>query len=238
MNLENNIKDVITKKLEDGTIERIVSEQLEKSVSNALEDLFRSYGDVTKVIKDKVKSVMVPYLEGYDYSKYITKLDSVLVDILEKSTLDNRKILENFKELMSSESIPETIKISDIYEKWCEYCKENVDEDNVEFMDYEGRYINVNLHVEEVSGDWNEYEKHVVTFTCEEDEDLNVEFMITKWKEYDDNHRLDWDKKCNLKSLKFLNKFDMFMMNLDQACTDIILDKKYSDDELFVEPEY
>lgn len=30
MNLENSIKDVITKKLEDGTVEKLVSEQLEK----------------------------------------------------------------------------------------------------------------------------------------------------------------------------------------------------------------
>ena len=30
MNLENSIKDVITKKLEDGTVEKIVAEQLEK----------------------------------------------------------------------------------------------------------------------------------------------------------------------------------------------------------------
>ncbi|SUA70143.1 hypothetical protein [Paenibacillus polymyxa] len=76
MTLENSIKDVISKKLEDGTVEKLIEQQLEKGVVNALENLFRSYGDVTKIIEEKVKSVMVPYLESYDYSKYIIKLDS------------------------------------------------------------------------------------------------------------------------------------------------------------------
>ncbi len=76
MNLENSIKDVITKKLEDGTVEKLVSEQLENGVNAALKDLFGNYGDVTKIIKEKVKSVIVPYLENYDYSEYVTKLDS------------------------------------------------------------------------------------------------------------------------------------------------------------------
>src|SRR5699024_4551037 len=101
MNLENSIKDVISKKLEDGTIENLIAEQLEKGVTHALDNIFRSYGDVTKVIEDKVKSVMVPYLENYDYSEYITKLDSVLTDVLKSSALENKKLLENFKELMT-----------------------------------------------------------------------------------------------------------------------------------------
>lgn len=144
MNLENSIKDVITKKLEDGTVEKLVSEQLEKGVVNALNSLFRSYGDVTKVIEEKVKCVMVPYLENYDYSKYITKLDSVLVDVLKNSALDNKKLLENFKTLMVGESIPEEIKMSDIFKKWCKYCENNVDKSELD-LDYEGGYINVSF---------------------------------------------------------------------------------------------
>ena len=100
MNLENSIKDVISKKLEDGSIEKLVEEQLEKGVSNALSSLFSGYGDVTKVIEKQVKSVMIPYLSQYDYSNYIVKLDSILVDVLKASSLENKKMLENFKDLM------------------------------------------------------------------------------------------------------------------------------------------
>ena len=64
MNLEQNIKDVISTKLPDGTIEKIISEKLEKGINEAMEDLFRSYGDVGKTIKDKVKEVLIPELKN------------------------------------------------------------------------------------------------------------------------------------------------------------------------------
>ncbi|GEQ15516.1 MULTISPECIES: hypothetical protein [Clostridium] len=198
MNLENSIKDVITKKLEDGTVEKLVSEQLEKGVVNALDSLFRSYGDVTKVIEEKVKCVMVPYLENYDYSKYITKLDSVLVDVLKNSALDNKKLLENFKTLMVGESIPEEIKMSDIFKKWCEYCENNVDKNELDF-DYEGGYINVSFSVEDVSNDWSSYK--------------------------------------TLISLRYLNDFDMLLLQVSQGYENIVLDSDGDSDEIFIEYE-
>lgn len=198
MNLENSIKDVITKKLEDGTVEKLVSEQLEKGVVNALDSLFRSYGDVTKVIEEKVKCVMVPYLENYDYSKYITKLDSVLVDVLKNSALDNKKLLENFKTLMVGESIREEIKMSDIFKKWCEYCENNVDKNELDF-DYEGGYINVSFSVEDVSNDWSSYK--------------------------------------TLISLRYLNDFDMLLLQVSQGYENIVLDSDGDSDEIFIEYE-
>lgn len=91
MNLEDSIKNTIEKKLEDGTVEKLIAEQFENGIANALDSLFRSYGDVTKIIEKKVKEVMVPYLESYDYSDYILKLDSVLVDVLQNTAMENKK---------------------------------------------------------------------------------------------------------------------------------------------------
>jgi hypothetical protein len=88
--------------------------------------------------------------------------------------------------------------------------------------------------VEEVSSKWSDYEKYIVTFECEEDESLNIEFMVTRWKKYDTTHGLQWKKKRDLEPLTFLNKFDMFMMNLNEAYSKIILDKDYESDAIFV----
>lgn len=237
MNLENSIKDVIAKKLEDGTVEKLVSEQLESGVNAALKDLFGNYGDVTKIIKEKVKSVIVPYLEAYDYSEYVTKLDSVLTDVLKNSTLENKKLLENFKDLMSDKQMPKVINLSEIYSKWCGYCKENIDEDDAESVDYE-KYIECNLNAEDISSDWSSYEKFMVSFTCEQDEDLNVEFIISHWKKDDkEEYSLDWSKQCDISSLRYLNKFEIFMMQLDQARTKIILDKGSSSDDIQLDEE-
>ena len=131
MNLENSIKDVITKSLEDGLVEKLVAEQLEKGITNALGNLFRSYGDVTEIIEKQIKSVMVPYLEKYDYSEYITKLDSVLVDVLKNTTFENKKMLENFRDLMVVEE-KEEIKVSELFNIWTEFVAKNVDTDDLD----------------------------------------------------------------------------------------------------------
>lgn len=132
---------------------------------------------------------MIPYLERYDYSDYITKLDSVLVDVLKDSALENKKIIKNFSVLLSSDSLPEQIKISEIYEKWCVRVQEKIDRDKIDNYDYEGGIINTTLNVEVVSSSWNDYKKHIVTFECEEYENLNIEFMLYGWEKYGEYHQ-------------------------------------------------
>jgi hypothetical protein len=237
MNLENSIKDCISKELEKGIVEKVIASKLEECISSALKDMFSWSGEVKKVIDEKVKSVMIPYLDKYDYSQYICKLDAVLVEVLNNTALENKKLLENFKELMTSDENLKNVKITDIYKKWCDHCVKEIDKDKIDGYDYEGGYINTSLEIEEVSKSWSDYEKHIVRFECEEDEDLNVEFMLTRWKKYDRGHKLEWKKTNELKSLRYLCIFDMFMMKVDQAYADIEIDEDCSSDEILIEHE-
>ncbi len=239
MNLENNIKDVITKKLEEGFVEKLISEQLEIGVKNALKDLLGSYGDVTKVIEKQVKSVMVPYLESYDYSKYITKLDSVLVDVLKSSALENKKLLENFKELMIPE--PEkTIKVTDLFERWIKYVENNVETDGLEVCyDDEPSYENVEVRFEidyNNERSWSDMERAVLVFECDHDEEMNVEINIHRWKKFDkEEWTIDYDSVHDLNSLRHIDEFEILMMKLKQNYTKLILDS--DGDSVEVEPE-
>lgn len=173
MNLEDSIKDVVSKKMEDGTVERLIGEQLESGIKSALDNLFRSYGDATKVIEDQVKSVIVPYLESYDYSKYITNLDSVLVDVLKETTSENKKLLENFKGLMASSEV-EKIKVTDLFAKWMEFVAENVDTDDLEVdTDDEPTYEAVTVHFEierNTERSWSCFDHAVLVFECDHDD--------------------------------------------------------------------
>lgn len=236
MNLESNVKDCIAKEIEKGIIEKVIAEKLESCIADAIEGLFKWNGPVKEVIEEKVKSVMIPYLESYNYSEYITKLDNVLVDVLKSSALENKKLLENFKELMTVNKIPTEVKLTDIFKKWCDYCEEKIDKYDLEY-ECGNAYITLNYEVEEVSSGWSDYEKLIVTFECEEDEKLNIEFMLRRWKKYDKEFTLDWDKKHELKSLRYLSEFDMFMMNIDQAYCKIEVDEKYDSEERMIEYE-
>ncbi|QUL57542.1 hypothetical protein KDC22_14325 [Paenibacillus tritici] len=236
MSLENSIKDVIAKKLEDGTIEKLIGEQLEKGVVNALESMFRSYGDVTKVIEDKVKSVMIPYLESYDYSEYIVKLDSVLVDVLKNTALDNKKMLENFKNLMIPDEM-KTIKVTELFDRWMKYVKENVETDGLEVCYDEGpyyEYVDVRFEVEyNEERSWSSVKHAVLVFECEHDEKMNVEIGIHTWPKYDKGEwTIDRHSIQDISSLRHLDEFSIFLMKLNQNGTKLILDSDSEGDEI------
>lgn len=240
MNLENSIKDVISRKLEDGSIEKLIEQQLEKGVVNALDSLFRSYGDVTKVIEEKVKSVMVPYLESYDYSRYLTKLDTVLVEVLKNSSLENKKLLENFKELMIPEE-RKSIKVSELFEAYTKYVAENVDTDDLEinYDDYPTyQSVDVAIDVEYDDRNWGSFEYATLTFECAQDENMNFAIKISRWKE---SRKKDWDisysTSCDIKSLRHLSGFELFLTRLTQAHVTLEIDTNSENYEVTPEKE-
>lgn len=240
MSLENSIKDVISTKLEDGTVEKLIGQQLEKGVANALENLFRSYGDITKIIEEKVKSVMIPYLESYDYSEYIAKLDSVLVDVLQSSALENKKLLENFKDLMIPEE-QKTIKVTELFERWIKYVKENVATDDLEVCYGDGEptyeYVEVRFEVDyNEERSWSDMKHAVLVFECEQDEEMNYEIKISTWPKCDKGGwTIHHNSVHDINSLRRLDEFSVFLMKLNQNGTKLILDSDGDSDE--VEPD-
>lgn len=235
MNLEKNIKDVIAQQLENGIVENLIAEQLKKGVSKALEDLFSSYGgEAREVIENKLKSVIVPYLETYDYSEYITKLDHVLVETINEASFDNRKLLENFKNLMIEEK-EKTMKLSDLFEKWKEYVAKEVETEGLEVEiddgpEYEAVEVSVQVERNE-DRSWSSFEYATIFFECEHDEDLNFEIPISFYKrdkEWDINYRTSNE----LKSLKYLNDFEILLMRLSQNGVKLALDIEWEEDQV------
>lgn len=68
-----------------------------------------------------MKETIVPFLDSYDYSKYLITLDMTLTNLLKEISFDNRKIIEILKISTSKEDIKETITVTEIFEKWCEF---------------------------------------------------------------------------------------------------------------------
>jgi len=242
MNLENSIKDVMSAKLEDGTIEKLIGEELEKGIVKALDSLLGSYGDVTKVIEKQIKEVMVPYLEGYDYSKYIVKLDSVLVDVLKNSALENRKMLENFKGLMIVDKKVESMKVSEIFKIWSKYVAKNVEISGLE-VEYD---CGVSYQAVEVSFDvenddrrsWESFQYATLVFECEHDEKMNFAIRLSR---YSNDKNKNWDmsyiKSHDIRSLRYLNEFEILLMKLDQSNVKIELDKTSDNDDITPDAE-
>jgi len=239
MSIEKSINDVITAKLEEGIIEKLVAENLEKGINKALESLMGGYGEVTKVIQDKIKEVMVKYLESHDYSGYIVKLDHVLTEILNNTALDHKKILENFKELMVNHEFPKAVKVSDIFEQFKKHVAKNVDTSNLEVNTDDGpsyEYVTVTMEVEhEEKRSWSssDFQAAKIIFECEKDEKLNREICLSRFMKYPWHLRVEIDS--SLSSLRHLDEFSIYLLKLLQCHVDIEIDSEFLEDD--VEPE-
>jgi hypothetical protein len=232
MELEINIKNVIDQKLSDGTIEKLVAQKFEEGVKNAIDGLFRSYGDVTKVIEEKIKSVMLDRLDKYDYSDYIVKLDFTLQEILKQTTLDNKIILSHFKDLMLDDA-PKKIKMSEIFNKFADFVQDNVKTDGLGVSYDDGVSYNpveITFSVEECDKpSWSIFDRANVYFECEHDEDMNKECSLSRWNEgKNKTWALTFDHNLTFDSLRRLDSFSIFLIKLSQAGTEIEIDD-YSD---------
>lgn len=239
---EQKIAETVNEKLNDGTVEKLVEQYIEKGVSDALKEVFSWSGEGRKLIEKKLNETIVPVIERHDFNQYLTKLDSVLTEIVNNTILtDNKKILENFKELMKE---PETkeVKLSDIFKRYCEHVAANVDTDELEACCDDGEpyyeHVTASMEVEHEYKGWfkSSFDDCVVKFICEEDEDLNCQVKL---------YKLNSDKKWNFRgygdsvdinSLRNLSDFEVFLMVLKRGFVDIVMDKE-SDCDDDIDPE-
>lgn len=240
MSLENNISTIIQEQMQGDLVERVVREQLEKCISNAVDRLFGSWGDCTKIVEEKLKEVLMPQLEKYNYSEHIIKLDAVLTEILKTTTLDNKKILGNFKEFMCSEEVPKEIEMSKIFNKYMQHVAKNVETDGLDVNYDDGvsyEYVEVKFEVEEEEGrSWSSFTGAKAYFECEHDKNMNFEIRLSKYKD-DKYWTLSMNEDFNLSSLRRLDEFTIFLMKLSQNYTHIIIDTDYDTEDVRPEAE-
>ena len=241
MNLEERITNAVMEKLNDGTVEQIVKVSVETAIKKSLDDLFSWSGAGKKMIDEKVKEAIIPVIERHDFNQYIVKLDSVLTEIINHTSLaENEKILENFKSLMVEPDM-KVIKLSDIFKKYCEYVAHDVDTDNLEACceDGEPYYepVTANMEVEHEDRWFSSSEWCRVKFWCDADEKLNKELRLYRSRD-DRNWTISYvmDTFCDINSLQDLSQFDIFLMTLKRGFVDIEIDteSEYEDD---IEPE-
>ncbi|MEG1462634.1 MAG: hypothetical protein RSC48_05945 [Anaerorhabdus sp.] len=235
MSLENNISTIIQEQMQGDLVERVVKEQLEKCVTNAVNSLFGSWGECTKAVQEKLKEVLMPQIESYNYSEHIIKLDDVLTEVIKTTTVENKKILENFKHFVTQEDAPRRITITDMFEKYKEFVADNVDTYDLDVnTDDRPSYECVECKVEFVEIEtrgWSPVSEAKIFFECEHDKSINFELNLR-------THCGEWiiDKResLDLHSLKYLNKFQIYLMQLAQAYTRIEADETMIEDD--VEP--
>lgn len=221
----------------------IIKEKFIKAFSSAVEDSFR-WGDLNKAIKKKVTDSMVPYIEKYDFSEHLPKLDSVLTEIVNSDLfVGNKTVIENFKELMLEPDEKE-VKITDLFKKWIKKCEKEIDTDDLEICYDDGvSYCDVEceMYVEILDRpSWSSFERVLVTFKNDHDESLNKEISLTAWVKSSgekDSYNLSVSSDVCISSLRYLDEFELYLLRLERAGTSILIDKEYEDSYITPEAE-
>lgn len=245
-NFDEDIKRITNEILEDGTIDEIIRDKITDGFRKAIDDSFR-FGELRKAVEKRVKEVLVPYIENYDLQEYVVKLDTVLSDIINSTNLiDNKIILENFSELMKEPEI-KTITMSELFKKYKEYVSKNMDTAGrtIDYSDgvrYEGMEVSFDVEEEEDRA-WNCFKYATLKLSVEDEEqqeDLNRTIKIDRYK---NSNKEGWDiypeTDPTIKSLRYLNDFDLFLIKLHRADVKLIIDRHSGFDTVYSvnEPE-
>lgn len=241
--MKEELLKIAQESLSSDEVTAIVKDKFMKALGSAIEDAFR-WGDAKHAIEDKVKEVMVPYIEQYDFSEYLPKLDSVLTEIVNSDfCIENKKILENFEKLMLEPEQKE-IKLTDLFKAWVKQCEKDIDTDGLD-IDYDDGVSYQSVDCEmcfelEDKPSWSSCQRAVITFENEHDEKLNVEIPVSKWiwnNGKEEPYTLSVYKDLMISSLRGLSEFDVLLLRLSRAGTAIIIDKEYYDSCICPEKE-
>ena len=127
-NFDEDIRRITNEVLQDGTVDQIIREKVTDGIKGAISDSF-GYGKLRNAIKERVEQVLVPFIEKYDMSDYIVKLDTVLTEIVNQTALvDNKRLLRNFQYLMT-EPQEEEVKLSDLFREYEKYVAKHMETD-------------------------------------------------------------------------------------------------------------
>lgn len=241
--MKEELLNIAMQSLSDDDVKEIVKDKFKRMMEKAVEDAFR-WGDAEKAIKSKVTEVMVPYIEKYDFSEYLPKLDSVLTEIVNSDAcMGNKTILENFRDLMIEPEQKE-IKVTDLFKAWKKKCEKDIDTDGLD-IDYDDGVsyscVECEMSVEELDKpSWSNTQRALIIFENEHDESLNVEIPISKWifdSGREEPYTLSLENDLTISSLRYMDDFQILLMRLARAGTSIVIDKNYDRDDIYPEAE-
>lgn len=242
-NFDEDIKRITGEIMQDGTIEKILREKVENGFLEAVNSAFR-WGKLKDAIENRVKEILVPYVESYDMSAYIIKLDTVLTDIVNQTSLqDNAKILENFQKLMIEPGI-EFVTLKDIFKEYQKYVSKNM-ETSGRTVEYDGEpyYEPIGVTAEIVKEDerpWSSFEHAVLELAVNEEnqqEELNFSIRLSRWKSVYEKkgYDIDYNVAPSIRGMRRLDDFEIYILRLARAGVRLLDDEQYDDDLVIAE---
>lgn len=243
-NFDEDIKRITDEIMKDGTVDKIIKEKVCEGFKDAIDSAFQ-WGELKDAIEKRVKEVMIPYIEKYDMSDYIIKLDTILSDIVNCTALqDNAKILENFKNLMIEPEEKE-VTLTEVFEKYKEYVAENMETAGREVEYDGGPYYEPIGVIAEIQEDdersWSSFQYAVLDLAVDEEEQqdkLNFSIRLSRWKsERHKGYNISYDVAQSVSGLRKLSDFEIYILRLVRAGVKLLDDVKEAEDSVIAKAE-
>lgn len=213
--------------LSEDEIAEIVKEQMKNTLTESIRQAIQ-WGDIKHAIDKRLKEILVPYIENYNFSDLLPKLDTILTEIVKTDVCkEDKMILENFKELMLPIDA-KTITVTELFDAWKKHVAANIDTSDLEvileeYPHYEDVYVTAVIK-ELPSPSWSYHQHKIIRFETDQDEDLYVEIPVSNFTQDLNKYRIARTEELIISSLRYLNPFELLLLRLDRNHTDIILD--------------
>ena len=132
------------------------------------------------------------------------------------------------------------MKVTDLFDAWIAMCEKKISTTGLEVEFDDGPYyesVSCEMIIEERErSTWSSLHRAVIIFENEHDEGLNMEIPISKW-DFEKEYTLDSLGCVDIKSLRYLDEFDMLLLRLQRAGTKIIINEMEAGGEICPEEE-
>ncbi|WP_100637240.1 hypothetical protein [Marinomonas sp. ef1] len=169
---------VLNQRLQSGVLEQAITKKVDALIEDVASDVFRSYGDVGKALKEQFSKAIMPTLESMGDLPTYHEFVSNRLKLAAQNFYDNRltEVMDaELKEIMSE--LPEEITLSWLVEKIIKEAQEDEDEPEGEItlIIEERRYGSfINIYLDKEAGK----EKR----ECDYDLHLHQNKETTKWE--------------------------------------------------------
>lgn len=235
--MENLIKKVYEEKLNDGSIENIISNKIDEMVKGACDDLFKWDGVIRKQIKDKLNEAMGDVLRKTSFEDYVPQFQMIIDKAMPNTCADTyRNCIDSIIEIIGKKpKIEENLTAQQIFDKYIDWVEEStLDYDYVDagYIDRGIYCVNCRLKVED-----HYYEKEV-TLEIFDDNVTDCYFKDTHTVRFSvSNAGYIRVADHKISELARLSKFQIYLIKLQASFAKCELPQDISDLECTAECE-
>lgn len=244
--IEQLIQEKFEEKLENGDFEKIISDSLDKMISNTLSSLAGYKSALSLELENKLAPILSSAIANSKLKNLTNKVTLLLNQIMSNSELSGLSKIEEKLKVYLGYPLKDvkTIKLSDIFNEYVKFAKNeclhlHIDDEDIEYECGRGTlYFTVNLEKIEENKSYFGNKKYKLFVTPNNDlseysdyPELDIEFEISDFK------HIRFSAPIDLARLTYYPAFIWFLIQLSNNFVKVEVDNESISEEISIEYE-